>query len=463
MKIKLAFYLSIILLVIYAFQEKQSVEPQLDGVWNSIGYGHQLIIADSTVTLYDISENGCVFSAKLPKALLYSYYEVTKLTSDTLEVKLGFTKYNFIRSTSNTNLCNDMLIDDNAVSNFDALWHTFNENYAFFKLRGIDWQAMKEKYRPKLNAQSTDVELYAVLKEMTSELKDGHVSIEKPESIEDEIDNNGTDDRALRKMIISEINSKYVDSLKSYNKGSVNWGIINNNIGYIQINDFEDLANYQVDENLSPEEFWNEYWENAGESYNYPNDVLRSFEKQLAIIFNDIKNTEVCIIDIRFNGGGFDQVGLEVLRYFTNKSTIAFSKKARIQNGFTEKQTVYIAPSKNHYTGNLFLLTSHQTASASETFVLASLNLPNAKKIGSNTEGVFSDVLSKKLPNGWEYSLSNEVYESTEGMNYERIGIPADYKIDYSDKSTEFYNNLLEDLKTGGDKAIEKVVELNES
>jgi len=463
MKIKLAFYLSIILLVIYAFQEKQSVEPQLDGVWNSIGYGHQLIIADSTVTLYDTSENGCVFSAKLPKALLYSYYEVTKLTSDTLEVKLGFTKYNFIRSTSNTNLCNDMLIDDNAVSNFDALWHTFNENYAFFKLRGIDWQAMKEKYRPKLNAQSTDVELYAVLKEMTSELKDGHVSIEKPESIEDEIDNNGTDDRALRKMIISEINSKYVDSLKSYNKGSVNWGIINNNIGYIQINDFEDLANYQVDENLSPEEFWNEYWENAGESYNYPNDVLSSFEKQLAIIFNDIKNTEVCIIDIRFNGGGFDQVGLEVLRYFTNKSTIAFSKKARIQNGFTEKQTVYIAPSKNHYTGNLFLLTSHQTASASETFVLASLNLPNAKKIGSNTEGVFSDVLSKKLPNGWEYSLSNEVYESTEGMNYERIGIPADYKIDYSDKSTEFYNNLLEDLKTGGDKAIEKVVELNES
>jgi len=87
--------------------------------------------------------------------------------------------------------------------------------------------------------------------------------------------------------------------------------------------------------------------------------------------------------------------------------------------------------------------------------------LPNAKKIGSNTAGIFSDILSKKLPNGWEYVLSNEIYESADRINYERIGIPADYKMSYSEKTTEFYNNLLEEIKTGGDRAIEKVVELN--
>ncbi|MCD6544766.1 MAG: hypothetical protein J7K34_09680, partial [Flavobacteriaceae bacterium] len=171
MKLKLEFYLSIFLLVFYACQEKQSVEPKLDGIWNSIGYGHQLIIADSTITLYDTYENGCVLSAKLPKAILNSYYEVTKLTNDSLEVKLGFTKYDFIRSTSKSEACNENSVDDNPVSNFDALWHTFNENYPSFNLRGIDWEKMKEKYRPKLNAQSTDLELYSVLKEMISELK----------------------------------------------------------------------------------------------------------------------------------------------------------------------------------------------------------------------------------------------------------------------------------------------------
>ena len=461
MKLKLEFYLSIFLLVFYACQEKQSVEPKLDGIWNSIGYGHQLIIADSTITLYDTYENGCVLSAKLPKALLDSYYEVTKLTNDSLEVKLGFTKYDFIRSTSKSEACNENSVDDNPVSNFDALWHTFNENYPSFNLRGIDWEKIKEKYRPKLNAQSTDLELYSVLKEMISELKDGHVSIEGPESLKDEIGDNGTDNNELRELVISEINSKYLDSVNTYNKGNVHWGIIDNKIGYIQINDFEDLANYLINKNLSTEEFWNEYWKKAEESENYPKDVLSSFEKQLATIFDDIKNTKVCIIDIRFNWGGFDQAGLEILSYFTNKKTIAFSKKARFQNGFTEEQTIYIAPNKNQYDGDLYLLTSHQTASASETFALASLNLPNAKKIGSNTAGVFSDILSKKLPNGWEYTLSNEIYESADGINYERIGIPADYKMNYSENTPEFYNNLLEELKTSGDRSIEKVIELN--
>jgi len=461
MKLKLMFYLSIILLVFYACQKKQSVEPRLEGVWNSIGYGHQLIISDSTITLYDTYYNGCVLSTKLPKEVLENYYEVTKLTSDSLEVKLGFTKYDFIRSTSKSEICKENSVDDNPISNFDALWHTFNENYPSFNLRGIDWEKMKLKYRPKLNVQSTDLELYSVLKEMISELKDGHVSIERPESLNNEIGDNGTGNDELRELVISEINSKYLDSVKTYNKGNVNWGIINNKIGYIQINDFEDLANYLIDENLSTEEFWNEYWKKAGESENYRKDVLSSFEKQLATIFNDIKNTKVCIIDIRFNWGGFDQAGLEVLSYFTNKKTIAFSKKARFQNGFTEEQTIYIAPNKNQYDGDLFILTSHQTASASETFALASLNLPNAKKIGSNTAGIFSDILSKKLPNGWEYVLSNEIYESADGINYERIGIPADYKMNYSEKTTEFYNNLLEELKSGGDRGIEKVVELN--
>jgi len=91
-----------------------------------------------------------VLNAVLPISILENYYEVTKLTSDSLEVKLGFTKYGFIRSTSKLGVCRENSDDDNPVSNFDALWHTFNENYASFNLRGIDWEEMKLKYRHKL-------------------------------------------------------------------------------------------------------------------------------------------------------------------------------------------------------------------------------------------------------------------------------------------------------------------------
>ena len=220
------------------------------------------------------------------------------------------------------------------------------------------------------------------------------------------------------------------------------------------------MANYNISNELTPEEFDEQYWENADRSLNYAKDVLTSFKKQMAIIYDDIKNTEYCIIDVRFNGGGFDQIGLEILSYFTNKKRIAFLKKARFANEFTSTQSIYIEPSGQSYKGKLYLLTSPLTASASETFILASQNIENAIRIGSNTEGILSDVLSKRLPNGWEYRLSNEIYENVNGRNYEMSGIPPDYKFNYSRNAREFYLNFLTELKTN-DKAIEKVIELN--
>ncbi|MTI32520.1 S41 family peptidase, partial [Xanthovirga aplysinae] len=373
--------------------------------------------------------------------------------------RIGFTNYDFIRSTSESDLCKKNLVDNNPVSNFDVLWHTFNENYPSFDLRGIDWDSMRQKYRSKLNAKSTDLELYAVLNKMISELNDGHVFLEIPESLEDEIGIEQENTDGLRENVISEINSKYLDSVKTYNQGNINWGIIDGNIGYIQINDFEDLANYNINKHLSKEDFWDEYWNEAEQSENYSKDVLGSFKNRMATIFDDIKATKSCIIDVRFNGGGFDQVGLEVLSYFSDEKRIAFIKKARFKGGFTKKQIIYLEPNENQYSGDLFILTSYQTASASETFTLASMNLSNAKRIGSNTEGILSDILSKRLPNGWEYGLSNEIYESAKGINYERIGIPTDYKLNYSKCAPLFYKNLLMELRTE-DKAIEKVIEL---
>jgi C-terminal processing protease CtpA/Prc len=372
---------------------------------------------------------------------------------------LGYTDYDFIKSNSDKITCNKNSESKNPLTNFDALWNTFNENYPSFELKKVDWKKIRDKYRQRLNSQSTDLELFNILEEMTSELKDGHVSIEIPEILENDIEETEDGSDELREQAISSINSKYLKSFKTYNNGTINWGVINEDISYIQINDFEDLADYPIDQNLSNEKFWDEYWEKAENSNNYPKDVLNGFKKLMQRIFSDIKQTTTCIIDVRFNGGGFDQAGLEVLSYFTDKKIIGFSKKARFKDGFTKTQNIYIEPKQEKYSGNLYILTSYQTASASETFVLASQNLPKTKTIGSNTEGILSDVLSKKLPNGWEYGLSNEIYESTNGINYESGGIPADYDLDYDKNPIEFYNNLMVEKE---DKAIEKVIELSE-
>ena len=61
--------------------------------------------------------------------------------------------------------------------NFEALWGTFNERYAFFKERKVDWQAQYKKFRPQVDAKTTDKELFKTMCDMLAPLKDGHVTL----------------------------------------------------------------------------------------------------------------------------------------------------------------------------------------------------------------------------------------------------------------------------------------------
>jgi carboxyl-terminal processing protease len=50
--------------------------------------------------------------------------------------------------------------------------------------------------------------------------------------------------------------------------------------------------------------------------------------------------------------------------------------------------------------------------------------LPNVTHVGQRTRGSLSDVLTKRLPNGWFVTLSNEVYLDGAGKGWEGLGIP---------------------------------------
>jgi len=50
-------------------------------------------------------------------------------------------------------------------------------------------------------------------------------------------------------------------------------------------------------------------------------------------------------------------------------------------------------------------------------------------RIGENTQGVFSDVLDRRLPNGWTFGLPNEVYRTPEGRTFDGTGIPPDIAV----------------------------------
>jgi hypothetical protein len=50
-------------------------------------------------------------------------------------------------------------------------------------------------------------------------------------------------------------------------------------------------------------------------------------------------------------------------------------------------------------------------------------------RLRANTQGVFSDVLVRHLPNGWQFWLPNEIYLTKEGRACDVTGVPPDVSV----------------------------------
>jgi C-terminal processing protease CtpA/Prc len=75
---------------------------------------------------------------------------------------------------------------------------------------------------------------------------------------------------------------------------------------------------------------------------------------------------------------------------------------------------------------------------------------PRVIRVGENTQGVFSDVLVRKLPNGWTFGLPNEVYRTSDGTTFDGVGIAPDVGVPvFAD----------EDVAAGRDPAMTKAIE----
>jgi C-terminal processing protease CtpA/Prc len=74
---------------------------------------------------------------------------------------------------------------------------------------------------------------------------------------------------------------------------------------------------------------------------------------------------------------------------------------------------------------------------------------PHVIRIGLNTQGVFSDVLNRSLPNGWRFHLPNEIYFTAEGKAFDAIGVPPEVRVPFFTPT---------DLQKGQDKALERAI-----
>jgi C-terminal processing protease CtpA/Prc len=180
----------------------------------------------------------------------------------------------------------------------------------------------------------------------------------------------------------------------------------------------------------------------------------RALTTALDRIARDFKSLKGIIIDIRDNPGGEDSTAITIINRFCDRKRVAFRRKTKIgagKNHFTPLKTWYLEPhGAVRFIGPIVLLTCDSVFSGGEAFALAIKRLPNVTIVGDRTNGIFSYQLERKLPNGWEYRLSYQVYLSADMKCYEGKGVPVDIKL----------LNQKTDIKNGIDPLITRAIEV---
>jgi C-terminal processing protease CtpA/Prc len=452
--------LTLICLILISSKVYSQIPDRLKNTnWEQEGYDRVLAIKDSRYFYYNLNDYTCSI---LAEGDFKGRFEVIDINKNNLILNPGgIVNYRFKKIDSVPSKCKDGAYTDvNYIVNFKSFWQTFKDNYAFFHKREINWNEIYREYFSKIKKVETEQEFALLLKEIISKFEDGHINLEIPETIFEKTKPSTTKNTAISKeQIESEIIYKYVENPKSYNNGVIKWGKLKDkNIGYIGISDMNGFANYVPKELENSEKFDSVFnsVRNQVEPLNYFRDEINGVNKILPIIKEDLKETKAMIVDIRFNGGGYETVALELLSYFIDKEKEIISIKAKKENGFTGIQNIRIDPKENSVK-SLHLLISPFTASAAEIFALGALSYSNIEIYGSASSGIFSEILWKELPIGWEFSLSNEVYLDPRGKSYEGSGIPVDYEFNYSKDRSKFYQSFYskERLK---DKILENLI-----
>jgi carboxyl-terminal processing protease len=295
---------------------------------------------------------------------------------------------------------------------------------------------------------------------MIEKLKDNHGSIEPTDEVYESAEN-----RIQPKLVEQEreelkeygdfeiagiVADYYLKEDLTKDTWLMKWGKMENNVGYIQIKTMFLYADLNLNDSLVKENGFVPTYMDAFDRLNYEQQIseeVAGISKLMDVIMQDLKETRHIIIDVRFNGGGQDVVALEILRRFNADRKQIALKKARHNNGYTIKTPIYLESAKSPYTKPVYLLTSQQSASATDMMALSSMELNNFKRIGSHTNGAISDALQKTLPNGWYFSLSNEVYTDNNDKCYENIGVPVNYELNYPNDRQAFFRSVANDLE----------------
>lgn len=276
---------------------------------------------------------------------------------------------------------------------FDELWQAFDKDYAMFVLRPeVDWNKLRDQFRPKALASQSPQEFAKVCAEMLKPLRDLHLWLTL----------NGRNVQVFNRPRASNSNPAahrtILGDLKQ--EGRITWAITPDKIGFVAI-------------------------------YGWNNDRIPS---QFDQVLNRMRDTRGLIVDVRLNGGGSEDLARDVAGRFLKSSFVyAYSQ---FRNGpkhtdLTQKFERTVEPRGPwRYDRPVILLIGQKCMSSNESFVAMMSGDPDAAITGDHTCGSSGNPEIIKLPLNMTVSVPRWIDYLPDGTALDERGFQPQVKFE---------------------------------
>ena len=289
----------------------------------------------------------------------------------------------------------------NPVNVFDYLWDQVDRNYTLFDVKGINWDSVREVYRPMVNDDMSDEELFKVCADMLNTLRDGHTNL-------------------FSSFDVSRNDSVYY---KMYAEKNIDPDVVL--LNYLTVN-YHTTGSFAHNSIRDGQVAYLRYT-------SFSNDIS---DYDLKYVLNQYKDCKGLIIDLRQNGGGSIANVQQLLSIFDNHKQLLYKTQVKSGPGhdeFTDFQEVYAADSSilgkdNAYTKRVAVLIDRGSYSATSFFSVCTQGYDNIKLFGDYSGGGMGIPNGGTLPNGWNYRFSTTRTIALDGQNYEN-GVPPDERV----------------------------------
>lgn len=267
-------------------------------------------------------------------------------------------------------------------NNFELLWSDLDRSYSLFQARNINWQELYDEYRPQVNSNTSNEELWDVFTQLLEHLNDSHVTLFSENENSFFISGYALNEQSKKEYSKELITGKYLEfRIEIESEDNLSYGRIKNeDIGYIYLG------------------------EEGGENPAVIDEIIDVLKYHKAII-----------VDVRQNTGGDDRYSHRISGVFANSEKIVYSVQTRngINHDDFDKKTFYSTEKEGdvQFIKPVILLTDRRTISAGEIFCLQMKSFEHVTQIGDTTAGDFATTGNRSfLPNGWSYKYPVQLF-----------------------------------------------------